>query len=144
MRDDDRIIGNNALAVINSIFNQKKDLKLLYTGSLVGQNQGKSKKVMYRLGKTFQYPEEVIKNNNFRHYPFLLDGLIAFKGDLLDLIDTTNMLNSEGEPYQEAGEIIFGINLLELAREHTMYLPELLLYRGNERFFVGSDSILRK
>lgn len=86
----------------------------------------------------------MVKKSNFRHYPFLLDGLIAFKGQLLDLIDTSNMLNSEGEPYQEAGEIIFGINLLELAGEHTMYLPELLLYRGNERFFVGSDSVLRK
>jgi hypothetical protein len=44
MSDDDRLIGYNVFSLVNVFFQRDENLKLLYSGSIFGQYQGKLKR----------------------------------------------------------------------------------------------------
>lgn len=59
MYDDDTLIGNHVFTLINQAYAKNPNLILIYADSLFTkvQQKGKVKKLLYKLGKAYKYPE---------------------------------------------------------------------------------------
>lgn len=79
MNDDDRLVGPDVLAFINAMFKAREDMKLMYTSSVYPYVKERSKKIVYRVGNSYPYPDTIKQEKKYKNYPFLVDGLLVLK-----------------------------------------------------------------
>lgn len=61
-------------------------------------------------------PKSIIKNNNYRRYPFVTSHLRAFFTQLFLNVNEEDLLNSKGEYLKAANDVAICIPILEQAQ----------------------------
>lgn len=103
MHDDDELVGQDVFTFVNAVFAKNTQLQFLYSASLIKQVKERSKKVSYRLGKSYPYPPEIIQAKKYRNYTYLVDGVSVFSNQLLSNVLLTDILDDNNKPYKHAG-----------------------------------------
>jgi len=106
------------------------------------------------VGYSRPFPVQTIKDNNYRHYPFVTSHLRAFYTQLFRNIEEDDLKDSEGNYLQAANDVAICIPILEQSFERVIYIPELTYYYNsntglnNHKLRLkeqkGNDRMLRK
>jgi glycosyltransferase involved in cell wall biosynthesis len=72
------------------------------------------------------YPEEVIENNKFREHNWFASHLRTYKRELFLLIDDADFKLENGEWLDVTGDQAFMLPMLEMARERSRFIAEVL------------------
>jgi glycosyltransferase involved in cell wall biosynthesis len=115
---DDWLAHNNVLNILNAAYD---DPEVWMTYSLY-KTYGADWRCVCK-----PYPEEIIKNNNYRSYPFVALHLRSFYAWLAKKVTAADlMLNGKFVPANSDMALMFP--LLEMAGRHTHFVPEVLCY----------------
>jgi len=89
------------------------------------------------------YPEEVVENNSYRNDKWRATHLRTFKKKLWDKIQQDDFIDEGGEYYKMAYDQALMLPMLEMAREHAAYTPEIL-HVYNRANVLNVDKIKQK
>jgi hypothetical protein len=114
---DDCLRGNEAFSLIASIYKNHPKVWMTY-GSWVSDPIGA------RQCNCRAFPEEIIKKNEFRSYPYISSQLRTFYAGLFQKIDKKD-LQHDGKFFMAAGDVAFMIPMLEMAsKDHFYYVTD--------------------
>lgn len=95
----------------------------MYSNSLLFDN---------RRGYSRPIPSQVIKGNNYRHYPFVTSHLRAFFTRLFLNIKEEDLKDESGTYLKSANDVAICIPVVEQSGQRVVYLPEVLYaYNGD-------------
>jgi len=80
----------------------------------------------------FRYPEEVIKNNNFRNFRFLASHLRTFKYKLWKQIDNNDLLDENKKYFQTAWDLAIMFPMLEICKDKFLFIEETMYVYNNK------------
>lgn len=113
---DDWLYHENVLSYLNTIYNDE-GVWVTY-GQFVYFPCGTP-------GWAAQVPEEIIRTNAFRDYPWVTTALRTFYAGLFQKIRKEDFL-IHGEFYPMAGDLAFMFPIVEMAGTHSRFIPETL------------------
>lgn len=115
---DDYLFCEYSLALINQAYEQRNDLMLTY-GSFVMWPTGE-------LSFPREFPQEIIKRNDYRKHPFISSHLRTFKSKLWNAIDDNDLRDVDGDYFKVGWDVSFMLPMLEMAAGRYQYIPNIL------------------
>lgn len=73
---------------------------------------------------SFQYPNRVLENGDFRKYQWGASHMRTFKYGLWRRIDQNDFLDKNGNVYTMTGDLAMTFPMLEMAREHVSFISK--------------------
>lgn len=115
---DDWLKNKNVLSKLNEI----------YSSGDVWMTYGSYEEFPYRSVKFHYhaYPDDVIKNNQFREYKWLASHLRTYKKELFAKINIKDLQFDNGKWFDTTGDQAFMIPMLEMSGTKSRYIDEVL------------------
>lgn len=115
---DDFLYSNNSLQFVNDVYQKNKDLLLTYGNHIHYPTGSRS--------NCSKFPDHIIKNREFRNYPFISSHLRTYKSKLWYNINDNDLRDSDNQYYKVACDVSFMIPMLEMAGDRIEFIEEIL------------------
>jgi glycosyltransferase involved in cell wall biosynthesis len=114
---DDWLKDDNVLNILNEYYTE--DIWMTY---------GTYEEFPYRNVSMYyhQYPDVIIKNNDFRKYNWLASHLRTYRKELFLKIKNEDFLDQNGEYFSMTGDMVMQFPMLEMSGEHSKYISNIL------------------
>jgi glycosyltransferase involved in cell wall biosynthesis len=116
---DDRLKDENVFEYVASTYKNNPNVWLTY-GNYIAEPT-------FRRSVCGLFPEEIVKNNNFRNYKYITGHLRTFYAGLFQLIKKQDLLDQNGEFLKSAGDVATMMPMMEMASlGHYRFIPKIL------------------
>ena len=129
---DDSLFSEYSLSIVDHVYNNFNCM--MTYGSFVHYPTGE----MSQVSRIF--PENIVKNNDYRKHPFISSHLRTYKSYLWNSIKDEDLRDLDGEYFKVACDVATMIPMLEMANGRFIYIPNIL-YLYN-RFNPISDDVI--